>query len=167
MSEPWLSGPIEGVDPLLAPVLYTFEQTRQDLAAATADLTTEELWARPGGGGSVGFHLRHAGGAAERLSTYLRGQQLSESQLAAGKAESEPGASRDELLARLGEQLAGVEAYIRTLDTATLAEARGVGRKMLPTTVIGLIVHIAEHTFRHAGQAVTTAKFVRSMRGAS
>jgi hypothetical protein len=37
-----------------------------------------------------------------------------------------------------------------------------VGRKKLPTTVIGLIVHLAEHTQRHVGQAVSAAKLARA-----
>jgi hypothetical protein len=162
MSEPWLRGPIPGVDPLLTPMFHTFEQARQELRVATEALTADEIWATPGGAASIGFHIRHAGGAAERLCTYLRGEQLSDTQVAAMKSEGKPGASREELLAGLDSALGAVEEYVRGIDTAILAGARGVGRKMLPTTVIGLITHIAEHTLRHTGQAVTTAKVVRA-----
>jgi len=34
----------------------------------------------------------------------------------------------------------------------------------LPTTVGGLLVHVADHTQRHVGQAVTTAKIVVAQR---
>lgn len=93
MSEPWLSGPIEGVDPLIAPLLHSFEQVRQELAAHTADLSPEQLWSRPFGMPSAGFHIRHLGGAADRLCTYLRGEQLNDAQMTRLRAESGPGAA--------------------------------------------------------------------------
>jgi hypothetical protein len=34
-------------------------------------------------------------------------------------------------------------------------------RHMLPTTVAGLLMHIAEHTARHVGQAISAAKLAR------
>ena len=163
MSEPWLSGPIEGVHPLVAPLIFSFTQVREDAASWTEGLTAEQLWAEPQGAGSVGFHIRHAGGAAERLCTYLEGRQLNDDQIAASKAEKAPGATRDALLAELNSRLNAVEAVVKTLDPATLSEPRGVGRKMLPTTVIGLIVHIAEHTQRHIGEAIVTAKWARTI----
>jgi len=162
MTEPWLSGPIEGVDPLVAPIFYTFEQTRQELAQHTAGLTVEQLWARPHGLTSAGFHIRHIAGSIDRLSTYLRGQTLSEQQLAALKQEGEPGASTEDLLEAVARATADCEAYLSTVDVGTLRDFRGIGRKQLPTTVHGLIVHIAEHTFRHLGQAITTIKLVRA-----
>jgi len=163
MSEPWLSGPIEGVHPLAAPLIHSFTQVREDAAAWTEALTVEQLWAEPAGAGSVGFHVRHAGGAAERLCAYLMGDQLSDEQVAAAKAEKTPGASRDELLAELNRRLDAVEAAVKSIDPASFIEPRGVGRKMLPTTVIGLVVHIAEHTQRHIGEAIVTAKWARAL----
>jgi uncharacterized damage-inducible protein DinB len=158
LPEPWLRGPIAGVSPLIAPVLRSLEQAREDLAKHTAELTMEQIWARPAGLPSVGFQLRHIAGSVDRLMTYLQGQSLSEAQLAILKYEMEPGASREELLARVNEVLAEAAARIRAIDPATLADPRVVGRRELPTTVAGLIVHIAEHTQRHVGQAITTAK---------
>lgn len=160
--EPWLRGPIAGVDPLLAPILYAFEQAREDLAQHTARLTTEQIWAAPHGFGSTGFHIRHIARSVDRLMTYLDGRQLSESQLAALASEHQPGASREELLAELEASFANAAAMVRRLDAAALAEPRGVGRKRLPTTVIGLLTHIAEHTQRHTGQAISAAKLVTS-----
>ena len=162
-TEPWLSGPIAGVNTLLAPMFYTFENTRQELAEKTAGLTAADLWARPHGMTPIGYHIRHLGGAIDRLATYLRNESISSDQLAAAKAEGEPGASREELLAGMNAAMAACEAYVRTIDPATLADARSVGRKQLPTTVHGLLVHLSEHTFRHVGQAVTTIKLVRAM----
>jgi len=160
-AEPWLRGPLENVEPLIAPVLYSFIQAREDLALHTDGLNSAQIWATPYGFGSVGFHIRHIGGSTDRLMTYLTGRQLSESQLATLRAETEPGASREELLAELDLHFENAEAVVRALDPATLAQSRGVGRKLLPTTVIGLLTHIAEHTQRHAGQAISAAKLSR------
>ncbi len=163
LPEPWLRGPIEGVHPLIAPALRTFEQTREDLRQAAGGLTAEQVWARPFGMTALGFHLRHIAGSTERLCTYLRGEQLSDEQIAAMKREAGPGASLDELLEDVEAALGKAEAQFRALDPATYTDPRGVGRKMLPTTVMGLVVHIAEHAFRHVGQAVAAAKLVRAV----
>src|SRR5215470_17994257 len=95
--EPWMRGPIPGVDPLVAPILYSFQQAREDLAHWTDGLTAAQLWSEPHGFGSVGFHLRHIAGSVDRLMTYLRGRALDEGQMAALDAEMEPGGTRDEL----------------------------------------------------------------------
>ncbi|MFN0172252.1 MAG: DinB family protein [Bryobacteraceae bacterium] len=165
LPEPWLRGPIEGVNPLVAPALRTFEQTREDLRQATEGLTSEQVWARPFGMTAVGFHLRHIAGSTERLCNYLDGEQLSEQQIAAMKREDEPGATLEELLTGVDAALDKAAAQFRGLDPATYSDPRGVGRKMLPTTVMGLVLHIAEHTFRHVGQAVAAAKLVRAVEG--
>ena len=159
--EPWLRGPITDVSPLIAPVLYAFQQAREDLANHTEGLTDEQVWARPFGLAPLGFQLRHIGGSVDRLTTYLLGKELDETQLAALREEMEPGESREQLFAQVYEALAQAEARIRSIDPATLAEPRVVGRKRLPTTVIGLLVHIAEHTQRHVGQAISAAKLAR------
>lgn len=160
--EPWLRGPLPGVHPLLAPPLRTLQQVREELAACTDGLTSEQIWARPHGLTSLGFHLRHIAGSTDRLSAYLRGEPLSDALLAAMRREGEPGASREELLAEVNAALDRAEALFRSLDPASLTEPRGVGRKALPTTVMGLVFHIAEHAFRHLGQAVSAAKLVRA-----
>src|SRR4051812_3766846 len=84
-TEPWMRGPIPGVHFLIAPLLYSFQMAREDLAKHTAGLTTEQIWATPHGFGSVGFHLRHIAGSTDRLMTYVDGGQLSEAQMAALK----------------------------------------------------------------------------------
>ena len=160
--EPWLRGPLPGVDTFVAPLLYSFQMAREDLAKCTAGLTTEQIWATPYGFGSVGFHLRHIAGSTGRLMTYVSGGQLSSEQMAALKSEKEPGATRQELLAGIDQSFASAEAVARALDSTRLADPRGVGRKQLPTTVIGLLVHIAEHTQRHVGQAISAAKLAKA-----
>ena len=152
MEEAWLRGPIEGVDPLIAPVLFTFTQAREDLAKFTEGLTAEQIWSA-----GAGFHIRHISRSTDRLVTYLEGNQLSDGQF----GEGEPGASREELLAEMDRVFNRAEAVVRAIDVGTLREAREVGRKKLPTTVIGLLTHIAEHTQRHVGQAITCATLIR------
>jgi len=154
VEEPWLRGPIPGVDPLIAPVLYTFTQAREDLARYTEGLTAEQLWSS-----TVGFHIRHISRSTDRLIGYLEGrlpQQL---------GDGDPGATREDLLAELDSAFHRAEAVVRSIDPATLRDAREVGRKRLPTTVIGLLTHIAEHTQRHVGQAITAAKGIGARGG--
>jgi hypothetical protein len=161
LPEPWMRGPIDGLSAMLAPVVYCFQHAREDLTQYAGDLTRDQLWARPHGFAAAGFHIRHAGGAADRLCTYLEGRGLSEEQLLFLKNEMEPGASFEELYTELSSHLMRVERLVRTLDPACLAEPRTVGRKQLPSTVIGLMVHICEHTQRHVGQAIAAAKLAR------
>jgi hypothetical protein len=162
LPEPWLRGPVPGVDPLIGPTLYAFQHAREDLARYTEGLTPEQIWTTPHGFGSVGFHIRHIGGSVERLTTYVQGKQLSPEQLHAVGTEKDAGASRQELLAKLDADLLAAESLIRSLDPSRLTEPREVGRKRLPTTVMGLIVHMAEHTQRHIGQAISAAKWARA-----
>ena len=159
--EPWMRGPLPGVHTLIAPLFYSFQMAREDLAKYTADLTTEQIWATPHGFGSVGFHLRHIAGSTERLMTYVSGGQLSDAQIAALKTEKDTGATREVLLAGIDEAFTKAEETVRALDPQHLTDRRGVGRKQLPTTVIGLLIHIAEHTQRHVGQAISAAKLAR------
>ena len=160
--EPWLRGPIGDVHPLLSPVLYAFQQAREDLAKWTEDLTDEQIWDRPEDLAAVGFHLRHIAGSTERLMTYATGNQLSEQQLAALRTETEPGSTREQLLKALDVAFRNAENQIRSLDPSTLTDRREIGRKRLPSTVIGLLTHIAEHTQRHVGEAIITAKLLKS-----
>ena len=160
--EPWLRGPLEGVDPLLCPLIYSFQQASEDLRKWTEGLTTEQVWARPHGLAPLGFQIRHIGGSVERLMTYVFGGQLSEKQMHDLATQMDPGASLDELLAEMERRFAAAEAKVRSIDPATLHQPREVGRKRLPTTVGGLLTHIAEHMQRHVGQAIVTAKIVRN-----
>ncbi len=156
-----MRGPVPGVHAFIAPLFYSFQMAREDLAKYTDGLTTEQIWATPHGFGSVGFHLRHIAGATDRLMTYVAGDQLSDTQMAALKSEKEPGATREGLLAAIHEAFEKAEAAARGIEPAHLADPRAVGRKQLPTTVIGLLVHLAEHTQRHVGQAISAAKLAR------
>jgi hypothetical protein len=160
LPEPWLRGAIAQVHPVVAPVFHSFIQVREDLAKHLAGLTQEEVW-RGLGGSSVGFQLKHIAGSVDRLGTYLAGGQIAPAQLEFLSREADPGAGLSELLALVERSLDACEARLRKISPDSLAEARQVGRRALPTTVIGLIVHLAEHTQRHLGQAILLAKIAR------
>lgn len=162
LPEPWMRGPIEGLDPLVAPVFFSFTQVREDLALHTAGLSTEAVWRQVGALPSLGFHLRHIAGSVDRLMTYLMEGEISPEQITYAKSEAEPGASLDELLAGIDAAFAKAEDQLRTIPGDSVHAPRYIGRKRLPSTVLGLLVHIAEHTQRHLGQSITTAKLVRA-----
>ena len=159
--EPWLRGPVEGVHPVIGAVVHAFRQAREDLTAWTEGMSEEQIWARPHGVTPVGFHLRHIAGSVDRLTTYLRGRRLDALQIDALNFETDEGAGRDELMAAVGAAFDASEAYLRTVDPATFGERRTVGRRQVPTSVGGLIVHLAEHTQRHVGQTIVTARLLR------
>lgn len=160
--EPWLRGPIEGVHPLVMPVFLTFTQVREELAIQSQGLTSEQVWRKIEGTASLGFHIKHIAGSVDRLTTYALGGQLSDGQMQSLREEGQGGEGIDDLLRLLDMCLHGSEEQLRQIDPQSLYEARRVGRKALPTTVIGLMVHLAEHTQRHLGQATTTIKLLRN-----
>jgi uncharacterized damage-inducible protein DinB len=159
--EPWLRGTIEGVHPVIAQVLYSFQQAAEDLEHFTDGLTDEQVWVRSEGLTPVGAHIRHIIGSIDRLLTYTRGEQLTAGQMDSLKSEMQAGATRGELLSDLRSRIKDFESEIRRVKPETFTDARKVGRKELPTTVAGLLVHIAEHTQRHVGQAIIMAKLAR------
>ena len=162
--EAWLGGPIEGVTPYLMPVAHALVQAARDIERV-ASLTTEEVWARPGGAASVGFHLGHVAGVLDRLLTYARGEELSEEQMRALRDEGQPGNPPPDaaaLVAAARAAIARALEQVRSTAGASLLEPRVVGRKRLPSTALGLLYHAAEHATRHTGQAVTTASILRA-----
>jgi len=162
--EVWLRGPVPGIPPLLQPVAHALLQAVEEVRRVVGPLSPGPLWARPGGAASVGFHVRHAAGSLDRLFTYARGEGLAAEQRAFLAAEAEPGSPPEEaaaLVAAFDRQVGHALAQLRETRESTLLEARGVGRLQLPSTVIGLLVHAAEHTQRHVGQIVTTARIAR------
>jgi hypothetical protein len=147
------------------PVVHALLQVREDLGRLAGQVPSGDVWLRPGGAASIGFHARHTGGALDRLFTYARGEVLSDAQRAALREE---GASGDPP-ASLAAIVSGVDVIIdralRQLAATPpelLLEERKLGRAGLPTTVLGLLFHAAEHSTRHVGQAITTAKIVGS-----
>ncbi len=164
LPEPWLRGTLTEVDPALRAVLHALELAKEDLEKWCGDLSDEELNARPGGLEPVAFHLRHIARSLDRLLTYAENQPLSADQIARMKLELEVGAKRAELFEELNRSLDSAAERIRRFAPEGFAEPRAVGRKQLPTTVAGLVIHVADHTQRHVGQAVTTAKLLKSCR---
>jgi hypothetical protein len=156
----WLRGPLENVSPTLMPVAHALLQASEDVEIAAA-LTSEQLWLKPGGAASVGFHLRHIVGSIDRLLTYAQRQQLSEGQLEFLRTENNPVGDAKQLIAETKTAINNMVEVLRRTDDKTLFEPRSVGRKNLPSTVIGLLYHIGEHTSRHAGQMITTTKIVK------
>ena len=163
--EPWLRGPVDGVDPYLQPAAHALLHAAEDVSRALAPLSPQELAATPGGAASVSFHARHLAGSLDRLFTYARGEALSAAQRDALAAEKQqpPDESAERLAALVREGVERALAQLRATPRASLLEARKVGRAGLPSTVLGLLFHAAEHTQRHAGQLVTTAKIVRGL----
>ncbi len=162
--EPWLRGPVPGIPPLLQPAAHAFLLALEDAETAASGLSTEQLWQRLGGAASAGFHLMHLAGSTDRLLTYARDERLSEAQRAALAAEKTPealGLSRDALLNLWRTTVDLALRQLALTPESTLGDARFVGRDRLPSTVLGLLFHAAEHAQRHAGQLVTTAKIIR------
>jgi uncharacterized damage-inducible protein DinB len=162
--EPWLSGTHSELPAVLRAVIHAFELAQVDVHHWASDLTESELHASPSGLTSIAFHLRHIARSLDRMLTYAEGNQLSGEQILALKTESDPGISRDELFSEFSSGLASATARVRSFAAADLNQPRGVGKKQLPTSVGGLLVHLADHTQRHTGQIVTTAKLLKASR---
>lgn len=164
MTEPWLRGTLTEFDALRRGVLHALELAAEDVALWCDGLSEEELEARPFGMASVGFHLRHMVRSLDRLLTYAEGETLTPAQLAKLKSEMDS-AGRDATMMEFAEGIEVAGVRVKRFSPTHYETARGIGRKMLPTTVGVLLVHCADHTQRHVGQAVTTAKVVVGMRG--
>jgi len=163
-TEVWQRGPIPGFDPLLMPVVHALIQVREDLDRIVADVPPDHVWLRPGGAASIGFHVRHTGGALDRLFTYARGEGLSDAQKAALREEGaagDPPASLQSVVTGVGEIIERALDQLRSTSKEALLDERKLGRAGLPTTVLGLLFHAAEHSTRHVGQAITTARILR------
>jgi uncharacterized damage-inducible protein DinB len=160
--EPWLRGPLAGSHALLQPAAHAFIMSIEDCEPALQGLPADRLWVEHSGAASIGFHLRHLAGATDRLLTYARGETLTSAQKAALAAERTPGADAEELLAGWRDGVEGALAQLAATPESVLLEFRGVGRAQLPSNVLGLLFHAAEHASRHTGQVVTTAKIVRA-----
>jgi uncharacterized damage-inducible protein DinB len=158
--EPWLRGTETDVRAIGRAVLHALQLAEEDLRKWCGNLSDSAVNARPAGVAPVAFHIRHVARSLDRLLTYAEGRSLSEEQLARLRTELDPDATRAELFTELAAALADAAARVRALAKTNLEEARIVGKKRLPTTVGGLLVHVADHTQRHVGQAITTAKIV-------
>ena len=164
LPEVWLRGPVPGISPILQPVAHAVLQAREEVEAMMKDFPDQKLWNRPAGVASVGFHLQHLSGVLDRLFTYGRGEPLNPEQLTALKAEQEPShpVTAQDLVGAFRHQVDRIIEDLRGIEERTLTEPRAVGRGKLPSTKLGLIFHAAEHTQRHVGQLLVTARILRA-----
>jgi uncharacterized damage-inducible protein DinB len=160
LPEVWLRGPVDGFHPLVMPAVHALLQVREDLHRLVASVPAAHVWERVGGAASIGFHLRHTGGALDRLLSYARGDVLTPQQLQQLRAEEEPGEPLDDIGRAVDRVIDAALEHLRTVRPDMLLEPRRVGRNALPSTVGGLIFHAAEHSTRHLGQAITTARIL-------
>jgi uncharacterized damage-inducible protein DinB len=162
--EPWLRGTLTEVDAVQRAVLHALELAEEDTTKWCADLTDAEINTRPFGLPPLAFHIRHIARSLDRLLSYAEGTQLDATQKAALRTELDEGATRDEVFTELQAALRNSADRVRASSPEHYNSPRGVGRAALPTTVGGLLVHCADHTQRHVGQAVTTAKLILARR---
>ena len=165
--EPWLRGTHTDVPAAGRAVLHALDLAIDDIAKWTAGLTDAEVHAQPLGLSSVAFHLRHIARSTDRILTYAEGGQLSAEQLAVLKIEQSGEGEPESLAALIAEveiSFTNAAERIRVLATGNYDTPRGVGRKQFPTSLGGALIHVADHTQRHTGQVVTTAKVIKAMR---
>jgi len=162
--EPWLRGTHADVPAVARAVLHAFDLALDDITKWTGGLSDLEVHAQPLGLPALSFHLRHIARSSDRLLTYAEGGQISPDQLALLKSEQTGCETLAELLVEVETSLCNAADRVRVLATADFNTFRGVGRKQLPTSIGGALVHVADHTQRHVGQVVTTAKVLKALR---
>jgi len=162
LPEVWMCGPVPGVPPLLQPVAHALLQAKDEVTKYMDGFDDAYLWVRPGGRASVGFHLQHISGVIDRLFTYALGCPLAEEQFEYLRAEGQqaPHIHSSDLVVAFAKQVETAIAQLRETDETTLTAARYLGRKRIPTTLVGLLFHAAEHTQRHVGQLFVTVKLM-------
>lgn len=163
MPEPevWLRGPIAGVPALFQPVAHSLAQCREEVRKMLTPLPRDAIWARSGNSAAIGYHVKHAMGSLDRLLTYARGEQLTPEQLQWMRAESDASLAprtANELVDAFDDAVRRAIEQVSATPVSTALDPRGVGRAQLPSTVIGLLFHAAEHTQRHIGQMTTLVK---------
>jgi uncharacterized damage-inducible protein DinB len=164
--EVWLRGPIENIPALLQPVAHAILQARAEVSELMKTFPQEKLWDKPANVASAGFHLLHLSGVLDRLFTYAKGNVLSEEQLVALKQETQPhNVTVEQLVKNFNEQVDKAIAQLSETPENTLLDKRGVGRAQLPSNVLGLLFHAAEHTMRHTGQLLVTVRILMNEAG--
>lgn len=162
--EVWQRGPVPGVPPLLQPVAHALLQAKEEVNEMMMGFPDDWLWEGPAGMASPAFHIEHMRGVVDRLFTYARGEGLSLDQLRYIQTEGKAYIDDDickKMLKAFNEQVDEAIKQLRLTDEAALTHYRGLGRKQVPTTVIGLLFHAAEHVMRHTGQLLVTVQVVK------
>jgi hypothetical protein len=165
--EHWLRGNIPGISSFLQPVAHALLQAKDEVSALMQEFPGELLWQKPAGLASPGFHLQHLTGVLDRLFTYADGNSLTEAQLLYLKKEGDPaesGTTVGELVRNFCIRIDQCLLQLKERDENTLTEHRGVGRAQLPSTVLGLLFHAAEHTMRHTGQLLVTVAVLKDLK---
>ena len=162
--EVWLRGQLPNITPLLQPVAHALLQAQEEVNAMIANFPDELLWEKPAGVASVGFHLQHLSGVLDRLFTYAKNQSLSDGQLNLLKLEDKfpQDLSVQDLLQRFNFQIKKSIEVLQNISENELLEIRGVGRAKIPSNVLGLLFHSAEHTMRHVGQMSVTIRILKA-----
>jgi uncharacterized damage-inducible protein DinB len=162
--EVWMRGPIAGLAPLLQPVAHAILQAREEVNLMMIDFPNELIWEKPAGIASVAFHLQHLSGVLDRLFTYANNQLLNEDQLELLALESDNTQylTVKGLLTRFNNQVNKALTQLKNMDEKILLEPRGIGRKQIPTNLLGLLFHAAEHTQRHVGQLFVTVRILKN-----
>jgi len=163
--EVWQRGPLPEMPDLLQPIAHALLQAEEELDEMMNNFSDDLLWQRPANVASPAFHLQHLSGVLDRVFTYARNEPLTDFQLAQLHDEDvapQQNVSVQSLLERFKRQIKTAIIQLQNTDEDTLKEYRGVGRKQLPSTVIGLLVHAAEHTMRHVGQLSVTVKILKA-----
>ncbi|WP_448698416.1 DinB family protein [Mucilaginibacter sp. AW1-3] len=161
--EVWQRGPVEGVPALLQPVAHALLQAKEEAEQLMDGFPDRLLWETPANMASPAFHLEHMLGVLNRLLTYARGEALDAEQLNYLRSEGKQYLDDEvgvKMVAAFGKQVDDAVEQLRNTDENTLTAARGIGRAQIPTTVIGLLFHAAEHVMRHTGQLLVTVKVI-------
>ncbi|MEH6407378.1 MAG: DinB family protein [Leeuwenhoekiella sp.] len=163
--EVWLRGSLPEIPDLLQPAAHALKQAEEDVYKYTQDFPQDLLWSKPAGRASVGFHLNHLSGVLDRMLTYAEGKELNENQFVFLKNEENPANSKtvDELVANFSIKVNEAIIQLKNTSVEILTEKRSVGRKKLPSTVIGLLFHAAEHSQRHVGQMLVTISVLKNL----
>lgn len=162
--EVWQRGPVEGVAALLQPVAHAILQAKEEAKSIMTGFPEKLLWEKPGGVASPAFHLQHIPGVIDRLFTYARKEELTDEQrsyLSLEGKKTDPPRSLDEMILNLEQTVDKAIAELKKVDTQTVTDFRGIGRKQIPTTVLGLYFHSAEHSMRHIGQLLVTVRILK------
>jgi hypothetical protein len=162
--EVWQRGPLPMIPPLLQPVAHALLQAREEVNEIMHHFPSALLWERPAGMASPGFHLQHLSGVLDRVFTYARNEGLNVlqfEQLASEGMDAASGLKTTDLVKRFNLQVEKAIAQLKITNEKTLTEYRAIGRAGLPSTVIGLLFHAAEHTMRHVGQLMVTVAVIK------
>lgn len=162
LPEPWLRGPLEGISPLLMPTAFALIQAKEDVALLEKKMTKKGLWVKPAGRASAGFHLQHMAGVLDRMLTYAQQKPLTEKQMDELSDEGQPfqEITVSSLVSTFNDRVDAFISFLKTVEESELTQVRTVGRKQLPSTLIGVLFHAAEHVQRHFGQLLVTVSVV-------